>query len=114
MDGGTQKKVVQYMNCSLRINVQQLEKERQKPWGSICTSSQERLKSYKNEKPTPCLQQLEGKKEIPIIQNINLQKFKRKVEKLSWQLRTYTPLATTWKKENSVYNKEKEKSRKDY
>jgi hypothetical protein len=53
------------------------------------------------------LQQLEGEKEIPIIQNRNLQKFERKVEKLSWELKTYTPFATTWKKENNVYNKEK-------
>jgi hypothetical protein len=83
MDEGTQKRVVQYMNCSLKINMQQLEKERQKPQGLICTSSQERLKSYKNEEPTPSLQQLEREKEIPIIQNPNLQKFERKDEKLS-------------------------------
>jgi hypothetical protein len=72
MDGGTHKKVVQYMNWSLKINMQQLEKERKKPWRSICTSSQKRLKSYKNEEPTPCLQQLEGDKKILIIQNPNI------------------------------------------
>jgi len=69
---GTHKKVVQYMNWSLKINMQQLEKERKKPWRSICTSSQKRLKSYKNEEPTPCLQQLEGDKKILIIQNPNI------------------------------------------
>jgi len=63
--------------------MQQFKKERQKSRGSICTSSQERLKSYKNEKPTPCLQQLEREKKIPIIQSPILQKFERKVEKLS-------------------------------
>jgi len=52
--------------------MQQLEKERQKPQGSICTSSQEWLKSYKIKELTPCLQPLEGDKEIPIIQNPNL------------------------------------------
>ncbi len=83
MNEGTQKRVVHYMNRSLKINMQQFEKERQKSRGSICTSLQERLKSYKNEEPTPCLQQLEGEKEIPIIQNRNLQKFERKVEKFS-------------------------------
>jgi hypothetical protein len=60
------------------------------------------------------LQQLEGEKEIHLIQNPNLQKFERKVEKLLWESRTYTPLATTWRKGNSIYNKEKEKNRKDY
>jgi hypothetical protein len=77
MGGGTQKGVVQYMNCSLRINMQQLEKERQKPQGSTCTSLWKRLKSYKNEQPTPCLQQLEGQKEIPIIQNLIYKSLKK-------------------------------------
>jgi hypothetical protein len=82
MDGRTQKRVVQYLNCCLIINMQQLEKQKTKATRSICTSVQEMLKGYKTEEPTPCLQQLEGEKEIHLIQNPNLQKFERKVEKL--------------------------------
>jgi hypothetical protein len=42
-------------------------KKKTKATRSICTSSQEMLKSYKIKEPTPYLQQLEGEKEIPII-----------------------------------------------